>query len=59
MAMTRRNFVKSGLGGVMALYVGQGMSRAQSARANLPSANEIIVIGVEGSDLTPSTSRIF
>ncbi len=36
-----------------ALYVGQEVSLAQNAPDNLPSANGIIVIGVEGSDLTP------
>ena len=64
MAMTRRNFIKASIkasiGGVAALYIGQGVSGAQSAPpsfecppATLPSANEIIVVGVDGSDLTP------
>ncbi|MBV8771875.1 MAG: membrane dipeptidase [Deltaproteobacteria bacterium] len=59
MAITRRNFIKAGIGGVAALCVGQGVSLAQSAPANLPSANGIIVIGVEGSDLKPQYLQDF
>ena len=50
--MRRRDFIEAGIGGVAALSVAQGMSRAQNASTNLPSASEIIVIGVDGSDLT-------
>jgi hypothetical protein len=50
--MKRRKFIEAGIGGVAALSVAQGMSRAQGAPANLPSASEIIVIGVDGCDLT-------
>jgi membrane dipeptidase len=52
MGMKRRKFIEAGIGGVAALSVAQGMSRAQGAPANLPSASEIIVIGVDGCDLT-------
>jgi membrane dipeptidase len=48
MTMTRRNFIKAGIGGVAALSVAQGMSRAQSLDAGLG----IIVVGVDGADLT-------
>ncbi len=50
--MKRRNFIKVGIGGVVALSGAQGVSRAQSAPANLPSASGIIVVGVDGCDLT-------
>jgi membrane dipeptidase len=50
--MKRRDFIKAGIGGVAALTVAQGMSRAQSASTDLPSATGIIVVGVDGSDLT-------
>src|SRR5271163_4741920 len=48
MAMTRRNFIEAGIGGVAALSVAQGVSRAQSLDAGL----RITVIGVDGADLT-------
>ena len=53
MAVKRRDFIEAGIGGVAALTVAQGASRAQSTPANLSSASGIIVVGVEGSDLTP------
>jgi membrane dipeptidase len=53
MAMKRRDFIEAGIGGVAALTVAQGASRAQSTPANLSSTSGIIVVGVEGSDLTP------
>ena len=53
MAMKRRDFIEAGIGGVAALTVAQGVSRAQSTPANVPSANGIVVIGVDGSSLTP------
>jgi membrane dipeptidase len=52
MAMKRRDFIEAGVGGVAALTVAQGASRAQSATAGLPSATGIVVVGVDGSDLT-------
>jgi membrane dipeptidase len=52
MAMQRRNFIEAGIGGVAALSVAQGVSRAQSAPAYLPSAMGIAVVGVDGADLT-------
>lgn len=52
MAMTRRNFIEAGIGGVVALSVAQGVSRAQSTPAYLQSARGITVVGVEGADLT-------
>jgi microsomal dipeptidase-like Zn-dependent dipeptidase len=54
MWMTRRDFIKAGVGGVAALTGIQGVSRARSASAGLPSAMEVIVVGADGSDLTPS-----
>src|SRR5690242_11137497 len=48
MAMTRRNFIEAGIGGVAALSVAQGVSRAESRDAGLG----ITVIGVDGADLT-------
>jgi membrane dipeptidase len=47
MAMKRRDFIEAGIGGVAALTVAQGVSRAQSA-----DASQIVVIGVDGSNLT-------
>jgi membrane dipeptidase len=52
MAMKRRDFIEAGIGGVAALSVAQGVSRAQSAAAGLPSAMGIVVVGVDGADLT-------
>jgi hypothetical protein len=52
MAMRRRNFIEAGIGGMAALSVAQGVSRAQSAPADLPSAMGITVVGVDGADLT-------
>jgi membrane dipeptidase len=51
MAMKRRNFIEAGIGGMAALSVAQGVSRAQSAPAYLPSAMGIAVVGVDGADL--------
>ncbi len=48
MTMTRRNFIEAGIGGVAALSVAQGVSRAQS----LDAGQGIIVIAGEGSSLT-------
>jgi membrane dipeptidase len=48
MAMTRRNFIEAGIGGVAALSLAQGVSLARSPDAN-PG---IIVVGVDGADLT-------
>jgi len=48
MTMTRRNFIEAGIGGVAALSASQGMSRAQS----LDASQGIIVVGVDGADLT-------
>jgi membrane dipeptidase len=60
MAMTRRNFIKAAVGGMAALYVGQGVSGAQSVPPSfecppptLPAASQIIVVGVDGANLTP------
>jgi membrane dipeptidase len=50
--MKRRNFIKASIGGAAALSVPQGVSRAQRAPANLPPASGIVVVGVDGSDLT-------
>jgi membrane dipeptidase len=50
--MKRRDFIKAGIGGVAALTVAQRVLRAQSISAVLPSATGIIVVGVDGSDLT-------
>lgn len=52
MAMKRRNFVQAGIGGVATLSLAPGVSRAQGAPAPLQPASGIIVIGVDGSDLT-------
>ena len=60
MAMTRRNFLEAGVGGV-ALSLAQGMSHAQSpATAGNPTAQgqdthadlRTVVVGVDGADLT-------
>jgi hypothetical protein len=48
MAMTRRNFIEAGIGGVAALSVAQGVSPAHSRDAGLG----ITVVGVDGADLT-------
>jgi hypothetical protein len=48
MAMTRRNFIETGIGAVAALSVTQGVSRAQSPTAH----SGIIVVGVDGAGLT-------
>jgi membrane dipeptidase len=48
MTMTRRNFIEAGIGGMAALTVAQGMSRAQSVDAG----QVIVVIAAEGSSLT-------
>ena len=53
MAMKRRDFIEAGIGGVAALTVAPGVSRAQSTPVNVTSASGIIVIGVDGSSLTP------
>ena len=52
MAMKRRNCIEAGTGGVAALSVARGVSRAQSAPAYLPSAMGITVVGMDGADLT-------
>jgi membrane dipeptidase len=54
MGMTRRDFIKAGVGGVAALTGIQGVSRARSASAALSSAMDVIVVGADGSDLTLS-----
>ena len=54
MGMTRRDFIKAGVGGVAALTGIRGVSRARSASATLSSAMEVIVVGADGSDLTLS-----
>ena len=60
MAMTRRNFLEAGVGGV-ALSLAQGASHAQSpATAGNPTAQRqdtvadlrTVVVGVDGADLT-------
>jgi len=53
MAMTRRNFIEAGIGGVAALSAAQGMARAQSA-----DAGQIIVIGGDDSNLFVRTTTI-
>jgi membrane dipeptidase len=53
MPMKRRDFIEAGIGGVAALTVAPGVSRAQSTPTNVTSASGIIVIGVDGSSLTP------
>jgi membrane dipeptidase len=47
-AVKRRNFIKAGLGGAAALAA----TRKSQSAPSLPSARGIIVIGVEGGDLT-------
>ena len=65
MAMTRRNFLEAGLGGV-ALSLAQGASYAQSpATAGYPTAQgqdtvadlRTVVVGVDGADLTARLPR--
>ena len=52
--MKRRDFIEAGIGGVAALSVAQGVARAQS-----PGGGQgITVVGVDGSGLTPVTSKI-
>jgi membrane dipeptidase len=51
MAMKPQNSIEAGIGGMAAVSVAEGVSRAQSAPANLPSAEGIIVVGVDGCDL--------
>ena len=48
MAIMRRSFIEAGIGGVAALSVAQGVSRAQSSDAG----GGITVVGVDGADLT-------
>src|ERR1051325_9469993 len=50
--MKRRNFIAAGIGGGAGLSMAQRVSRAQCAPAELPSAMEITVVGVDGADLT-------
>jgi hypothetical protein len=53
MAMTRRNFLEAGLGGV-ALSLAQGASHAQGPATAGYTAGDLrtVVVGVDGSDLT-------
>jgi membrane dipeptidase len=51
MAMKRRSLIKAGIGGMSALAVTPKISRSQSDN-NLASARGIVVIGVDGADLT-------
>jgi membrane dipeptidase len=52
MPMKRRDFIKAGIGGVAALTVAQGVSRAQNVPPTSLSATGIVVVGVDGSNLT-------
>jgi microsomal dipeptidase-like Zn-dependent dipeptidase len=51
MAMNPQNSIEAGIGGRAAVSVAEGVSRAQGSPANLPSAEGIIVVGVDGCDL--------